>query len=191
MVSFISDLLNKAGIRFHNVPALLAGPFFQATIEILEPGLKILFDIVQYKPVFVQKVVAIFTIPLEAVLHLAVFAFAFYHQTHGIWASPGLVGHIGWQKKHFSLLNWNRNGLAFFLHPHFDIAFELVKELLGFVVVVIFTRVRTTYDHHDVVACIVVQVFITDGGFENIPVVGYPLLEIEGPANHGGSFLQI
>jgi len=69
--------------------------------------------------------------------------------------------------------------LAVFLDDDFDVAFELVEQFFGFVVVVILSRVGPGDDHDDVIAGIGVDALIADGRFEQVAVFVDPLIEVE------------
>jgi len=69
--------------------------------------------------------------------------------------------------------------LAIFLDVNGDIAFNLIEELFGFVVVKILAIVRPTHNHDDVVFALGIQIFIGHRRFEQVAIFVDPVIEIE------------
>ncbi len=166
---------DEARICFHYSPALFARAQFLRRIKLTKARKKILFDIFQVEPVLMQFTVAIVAIPNQSVEHIYVFSLAFNYQPDGISRPLRTVWCIGGQKKHFTFFDRYINRLTILLYPDIYLPFELVKQLFGFIVMVIFPGVRTTYDHYNIVAGIGIEVFISYGRLQQITIVSDPL----------------
>lgn len=70
--------------------------------------------------------------------------------------------------------------LAVFLDVNGDVAFNLVEELFGFVVVKILAVVRPTHNHDNVVFAFGIQVFVGHGRLEQVAIFVDPVIEVEG-----------
>jgi hypothetical protein len=183
-------LRGKPGIYFHYLTAFVARAAGLIGVKFSEAGQKIFLDIVEYKTVFVEQVVAVFTVPLQSVFQLAVIAFALNDQPDGIGSPAGLVGHAGRQEKHLTFADRNGYRLSVFLNADFNIALQLVKQFLCFVKMVVFSRIGASDNHHDVITGLVVQVFVSYGGFQQFAVFPDPLAKVERSAYHHGCFAK-
>ena len=99
-----------------------------------------------------QFVVAFFAEPQQAVLHLCPFAHSLYHQSNTIGRTHGRMGCAGRKQEHLASLDGHIHSLALVLYTHVDIAFQLIEQLFGFVIVIVLSRIGSTYHHHDEIA---------------------------------------
>jgi hypothetical protein len=60
-----------------------------------------------------------------------------------------------------------------------DGTFGLVKEFLGLVVVIILSGIRPADDHDDIILGVLVEVFVSNGGFQLIPMLFDPIQEVK------------
>jgi len=89
----------------------------------------------------------------------------------------------GRKQEDVAFFNWNVNGLAVFHYFENDVAFDLVVEFFAFVVVVIFARVGSAYDHYDEVVIAFIYLLVANGRFKQVTVVVNPFFKIKSSLN--------
>ena len=112
---------------------------------------EILLDVIQGEIHLVQFVVALITVPEQPVFEVEMFPPALDDQADGSRMPDGGMGGLGRVQVHVA---WPQ-GKCFF-HPcildvDLDRSFELIEQLFGFIVMVIFSGIGPTNNHHDVI----------------------------------------
>jgi len=109
----------------------------QTSVKSLENRWKLFYDVCDVEILLVKLFSTLLTVPEESI-ELITMAFPFNDKSNGIWTTLWRVRYSCWQQKHFSLSNVDIPRRAFVNNLDCDITFELVKELLAFVVVIVF-----------------------------------------------------
>lgn len=135
-----------------------------------------------------ELMITLFAEPEEAVLHLPVSPFDFDDQSHGPGSPAGLMGDSCGQEENFPFPDRYGDRPSIFLYAYFDIPFHLVEEFLRLVVMIVLPGIRTSHHHHDVIPGLGIQVAVSHGRPEQIPVLFDPALEVKWTANHGPRF---
>lgn len=156
---------NEARIGFHDRTAGFAGAQAFGIVKMFEMRQEIFFDIVELEVDFVEFVVAFFAEPEQAVCKSSARADAFDDQPDGVFRTNRRMGRMRGMEVHIAGVELEFLALAFVLNDDFYGAFELVKKLFGFVVMVVFTGVWTGYDHDDIVVAERIDVLVADRWF--------------------------
>ena len=104
------------------------------------------------------------------------------HEADGSRGALGRVGDALGQEVDLAFADHEVLGLAGGRvdDPENDVSLDLIEELFGLLDVVIVTGVGAADDHHDRLALVDPHGLVADGGLEQVPVIGDPLLEVEG-----------
>lgn len=177
----MSMILANDRRRFHHRAAYLAGPTIFGAVEPFENALELRGDVFELKVLFVELRVAVFAKPKEPV-EFALTAFALDDEADGVCTADRIVRNARRQKEHLALADRHFDRLAVLLNLHLYIAFKLVEKLFALVPMIVLARVRAADDHDDKII-VIVNTLIADGRFQQVPVLVYPLLEIERSAD--------
>jgi hypothetical protein len=123
-------------------------------------GKEVRFDILQGKIDFVEFMVAGLAIPEEAVPEVQVFPPPFDDQAYRALMPYGGVRDPGRVEVHVSGAEFQGFLLAILLHSNFDKTFKLVKEFFRLVIVVVFSGIRASHYHHDIIISFLVEIFV-------------------------------
>ena len=157
--------------------AVGAGAFGFVAVEFVEDDGEFFDDVFEVEFFFVEEVVAFFAIPLEGVGH-TFGAFDFDDEADGVFEALGRMRDAGREEVDFAFSDGDVSGAAVVHDAQDHVAFELVEELGGFVVVIVFAFVGPAHDHNDKLA-VGPHDLIADGRFEEVAVLVNPLLEVK------------
>ena len=175
-----STSVHKARIRGHDLAAGFTRAQFLAAIELAESRKEIFLNVFQLEVSFVERVVARITEPEQSVLGIGICAFAFDDQSQRAFFAHGAVRNFGRVQIHVPRAQLHIDRFPIFLNAHGNVAFELVKEFFGLIVVVIFAGIGAGYNHHDVIAALDIKILVAHRRLEQITVFFDPSREVEG-----------
>lgn len=163
--------------RFHHCTALFTRAVFNIAVETLEYWRELLDDVRHVQVLFVELLPTALAEP-EKTIELIAASLALNDQPDCIRAALRRVRHSCWEKEHFPLANVNVARGAIVNDLDGDVAFDLVEEFLAFVVVIVFTGIGATDDHHDKITAIV-DALVAHWGFEQVAVLFDPLEKVD------------
>src|SRR5260221_6745063 len=86
-----------------------------------------------------------------------------------------------WRKqKHITLFDMDINIIPALLGLQRYVSFKLVKQFFAILKVIILTRIRSANNHHDIVTITLVNLLVSNGWFQKMPVVINPFFQVEG-----------
>ena len=181
--------LDKAWIGFHRMPTGLATQAFGVGIKCFEMLKKIFLDIVQFKVGFVQWVIAGLAKPQEPIGKSSTSPHPLDHQAQGTFFAHRRMGGPCRAQKQITGSQAVFDALPVLLGFDRDVTLQLIKDFLGFVVVVVFAGIGSGYHHHDIVFALGTEVFVSNRRPKQMPVVGQPLGEVKrGNGSHRNQF---
>jgi hypothetical protein len=89
------------------------------------------------------------------------------------------MGHLCRQKEHFPFFDLHLFYLAFIDNLQGDIPFDLIKKFLARIIVEVFPRIGSAYNHDDKIIISLIDDLISDRGLEQVTVFFDPLLKID------------
>src|SRR5690606_26859523 len=122
----------------HHCPTFLAGCMFGVASEPFHDGGKLRYDIRHLRILFIKIIATVIAMPDES-FYLTLSAIAFKYQTYGVGRTSRAMRHPRGQQEHIACLNVYIFGSAFVNYFKHNIPFELVKNLLPLIVVIIFS----------------------------------------------------
>jgi hypothetical protein len=164
-----------------NRAAVWADTQFFVAVKVLEKRRQVLNDAFQKNFGAINKMVALFAIPLEAVF-LTISSWHFNDQADcSVRVALRRMTHMSWQQKDFALFDRDFDGRLSrgFHYANKNVALKLVEEFFGWIIVIIDALIGPSYDGDDHVA-IVPNLRISDGRFQFVAVRVDPGLEIKG-----------
>lgn len=112
---------------------------------------EISFDVLEFEIGFMEFVVAVVAEPKQTVFESFAYANAFDDQPDGSCRSSWAMGYTRGEKEHVARAQVHIHTFSILLGFNGDFTFELIKQLFGFVVVIIFACVGSTHDHHNII----------------------------------------
>lgn len=172
-------LASKLSLQFHYRAAVFAGARLQIFFVRANGLADLASDVFEREAGLVERFIAIFTEPKELV-NFARVAVALQDEPDGASRALRGVRNARGQQKHLAFTDIY--GFAFaFLIDDFDlnIAFQLVKKLLAFFPVIVFAAIGATDYHDDKIVVLEVNLFVSDGWFQQIAVFVNPGAKVE------------
>jgi hypothetical protein len=129
--------------------------------------------------VLIEFVTTTLAVPNKSIL-LTLFSIYFHDEANSTCRPSGRMRNPGRKKKNFPLFYGNISVYAVFYYFKDDIAFQLVKKLFGFIVMVILSAVGAAHYHHNKIVIAFVYLLVSNRWFQQMPVLINPAFEIKG-----------
>src|SRR4051812_13838193 len=100
-----------------------------------------------------------------------------HYQPDTIRKPTGIMRNLSWQQKNITFFYLHSNSFAVFLYLNFNISLQLVKKLLSFIIVVIFSRVRSSHYHYNKIG-VFINYLVIYRWFKQVTVFVDPFPEI-------------
>lgn len=161
------------------MPAIFAGAELFGTVEFFEDRLHLGGNIGHEKILFVNFAAAVGAIPKQAIGHAGLPNF-FDDEADGIGFALRRMRNFSGQEENFTFLDGDVDRLAVFDEAQHHVTFQLVEELLRFIVVKIGPRIGSAHDHDDKVVGFRPYRLVSDGWLEQVAIFVDPIFEAEG-----------
>jgi len=157
-------------------PAVAAGPLFFTSVESIEHGTELCFDVCEQEIFFIEKGVAFLAIPEQAVF-FSFQPFTLNYKSDSIFEPLRGMRYARRKQENLTLANIDVSWLALFEDLKGHVTFDLVEKLGTFLVVIIRPAVWSAHDHADKVAFFPNNA-VTHGRLQLMAVLLDPFLEI-------------
>src|SRR5688572_15413891 len=127
---------------------------------------EVFFNIIQFKIDLIQFVITIFAEPKQSILETFASSFSFNNQTYGTFGTGGRMRGSRGMQIHISGTQLHFLTLAINLNSHSYGSLQLVKQLFGLVIMIVFSGIGTANDHYDIILRFYIKIFISNGRFQ-------------------------
>ena len=176
----------RQNLDLENRLTVLAGPHFFRIVELLRDRGQLrynLLGLVEFKIGLVNARVAVLAKP-DTTIFLPRLATGLDHHADRVSRTARRVKRLGRQQKHIALGNDDVLNLLIDNHFERNRTFNLIEQLLAFVVVKVTTRIGAADDHDDQIIRFRVDALIANRRLERAAILFDPLNQVEGLFEH-------